>query len=68
MKSKLISTILTAAMTMTAVTLPMPLETDAGAESLIVRKFDLGGLGTDFSLSTIEIEQTSTGTITKPTI
>ena len=30
---------------MTAVTLPMPLKTDAEADSLIVRKFDLGGLG-----------------------
>ena len=46
MKSKLISTILAAAMTMTVVTLPMPLKTDAEADSLIVRKFDLGGLGT----------------------
>ncbi len=46
MKSKLISTILAAAMTMTVVTLPMPLKTDAESDSLIVRKFDLGGLGT----------------------
>ena len=30
---------------MTAVTLPMPLKTNAEADSLIVRKFDLGGLG-----------------------
>jgi hypothetical protein len=40
MKSKLISTILAAAMTMTAVTTTMPLKADA--DSLIVRKFDLG--------------------------
>ena len=45
MKSKLISTILAAAMTLSAVTLPMPLKTNAEADSLIVRKFDLGGLG-----------------------
>ncbi|MBR6618642.1 MAG: GDSL family lipase, partial [Oscillospiraceae bacterium] len=45
MKSKLISTILAAALTMTAVTLPIPLKLDAEADSLIVRKFDLGGLG-----------------------
>ena len=30
---------------MTAVTLPIPLKLDAEADSLIVRKFDLGGLG-----------------------
>ncbi|MBQ6945703.1 MAG: GDSL family lipase, partial [Ruminococcus sp.] len=45
MKSKLISTIFAAAMTLSAVTLPMPLKTNAEADSLIVRKFDLGGLG-----------------------
>lgn len=45
MKSKLISTVLAAAMTLSAVTLPMPLKTNAEADSLIVRKFDLGGLG-----------------------
>ncbi len=45
MKSKLISTILAAAMTMTAVAFPAPIQMDAQADSLIVKKFDLGGLG-----------------------
>jgi len=45
MKSKLISTILAAAMTMTAVAFPAPIQMDAEADSLIVRNFDLGGLG-----------------------
>ena len=33
-------------MMMTAVTFPAPIQMDAVADSLIVRKFDLGGLGT----------------------
>ena len=46
MKSRIISTVLAAAMMMTAVTFPVPIQMDAVADSLIVRKFDLGGLGT----------------------
>ena len=45
MKAKRISTLLAAAMTMTALTLPMPLIMNAQADSRIVRRFDLGGLG-----------------------
>lgn len=45
MKSRIISTVLAAAMMMTAVTFPAPIQMDAVADSLIVRKFDLGGLG-----------------------
>ena len=48
MKSKLMSIILAAAMTMTAVTFPAPIQMDAQSESLIVRKFDLGGQETVF--------------------
>ena len=46
MKSRIISTVLAAAMMMTAVTFPATIQMDAVADSLIVRKFDLGGLGT----------------------
>ena len=46
MKSKIISTVLAAAMAITNVSIPMPMKTVAETDSLIVRKFDLGGLGT----------------------
>ncbi|MBQ6942860.1 MAG: GDSL family lipase, partial [Ruminococcus sp.] len=45
MKSKMIAALISAAITMTAVTFPAPMKTDAESDSLIVRKFDLGGLG-----------------------
>ncbi|MBR6581960.1 MAG: hypothetical protein IKK66_11780, partial [Ruminococcus sp.] len=45
MKSKIIAALISAAITMTAVTFPAPMKTDAESDSLIVRKFDLGGLG-----------------------
>ena len=47
MKPKIIAALISAAMTLSAVTLPMTLKTNAEADSLIVRKFDLGGLGAD---------------------
>lgn len=46
MKSKIISAVLAAAMAITNVSIPMPMKTVAETDSLIVRKFDLGGLGT----------------------
>ncbi len=45
MKSKIIAALISVAITMTAVTFPAPMKTDAESDSLIVRKFDLGGLG-----------------------
>lgn len=45
MKFRIIPAIVSAVMTMTAVTIPAPMKTDAESDSLIVRKFDLGGLG-----------------------
>ena len=46
MKSRIISALVSAVMTVTAAAFPAPMKTNAEADSLIVRKFDLGGLGT----------------------